>query len=138
MNIHHAPDTFEKLHLIGDTTEHEPSGDNPQDERSPRRSPTVPPCISMVSTPRGQKPIMKTMMTTACERNCRYCVFRAGRGKTKRMSFKPDEMASAFDQYQSAGIADGLFLSSGIIKGSITTQDKILDTAEIIRRKYQY
>ncbi len=31
-----------------------------------------------------------------------------------------------------------MFLSSGIIKGSVATQDKILDTAEIIRNRYNY
>ena len=78
------------------------------------------------------------MMTTACERNCHYCVFRAGRAKTKRVTFAPDEMASAFDTLESAGKVDGLFLSSGIIKGSVTTQDKIIDTADIIRNRQGY
>src|SRR5262249_55196044 len=123
MNIISTPDTIQKLQLLGDSTEHEPSGDNPQAERAPRRAANVPPCISMVSPPTGQNQIIKTMMTTACERNCHYCVFRAGRGKTKRVTFKPDELAATFDQYQRAKIADGLFLSSGIIKGSVTTQD---------------
>jgi predicted DNA-binding helix-hairpin-helix protein len=31
-----------------------------------------------------------------------------------------------------------MFLSSGIIKGGVMTQDKIIDTAEIIRKKYRY
>jgi predicted DNA-binding helix-hairpin-helix protein len=78
------------------------------------------------------------MVTTACEKNCFYCPFRAGRGKTKRVTFKPEELAKAFDDLQRAKIVDGIFLSSGIIKGGVTTQDKILDTIEIIRRKYQY
>src|SRR5690606_16808353 len=30
---------------------------------------------------------------------------------------------------------EGLFLSSGIIKGGVTTQDKLIDTAEILRNK---
>jgi predicted DNA-binding helix-hairpin-helix protein len=37
-----------------------------------------------------------------------------------------------------SGQVDGLFLSSGIIKGSTTTQSKIIDTAEIIRHRYHY
>jgi predicted DNA-binding helix-hairpin-helix protein len=78
------------------------------------------------------------MVTTACEKNCYYCPFRAGRGKTRRVTFKPDELAHAFDDLQRAKMADGIFLSSGIIKGGVTTQDKILDTIEIIRRKYHY
>jgi predicted DNA-binding helix-hairpin-helix protein len=81
---------------------------------------------------------MKTMVTTACEKNCFYCPFRAGRSKTRRVTFKPDELATAFDQMQHAKVVDGLFLSSGIIKGGATTQDKIIDTVEIIRKKYAY
>lgn len=78
------------------------------------------------------------MNTTACERNCYYCPFRAGRSKTRRVTFAPDEMASGFDTLYRAGQADGIFLTSGIIKGSVTTQDKIIATAEIIRQRYQY
>jgi predicted DNA-binding helix-hairpin-helix protein len=78
------------------------------------------------------------MITTACERNCFYCPFRAGRSKTQRITFTPDEMAKSFQTLQRAQVVDGLFLSSGIIKGSVTTQDKIIDTAEILRNKYNY
>ena len=78
------------------------------------------------------------MVTTACERNCFYCPFRAGRGKTHRISIKPDDIASEFDKLQRARRVEGLFLSSGIIKGGVNAQDKILDTIEIVRRKYAY
>ncbi|MFN2200270.1 MAG: radical SAM protein [Caldilineaceae bacterium] len=78
------------------------------------------------------------MTTTACERNCFYCPFRAGRSKTTRVTFQPDEIASIFSQMERAGLVQGMFLSSGIIKGGVTTQDKIIDTAEILRRKYGY
>lgn len=138
MNIQKSPNALEKLDLIGDSTHFEPAGDQPAAESRPRRAAHPLPCVTNVSTPTGALPIMKTMMTTACERNCYYCPFRAGRGKTRRVTFKPDEMAATFDQLQAAGIAKGLFLSSGIIKGSVTTQDKILDTADIIRSKYDY
>jgi predicted DNA-binding helix-hairpin-helix protein len=54
------------------------------------------------------------------------------------MTFSPDEMAGAFDTLQRANRVEGIFLSSGIIKGSVTTQDKIIDTIEIIRDRYEY
>lgn len=95
-------------------------------------------CISNVSTPTGSKPVLKTMLTTACERNCNYCPFRAGRGKTPRITLTPDELARGFDGLVRSGKIDGLFLSSGIIKGSVTTQDRLIDTAELIRHKYRY
>ena len=134
-------ETLTKLSQMGDVTLHEPAGDSPMTEgkrRSRRQEFSLGDCIANLSTPRGPKPVLKTMMTTACERNCHYCVFRAGRAKTKRVTFSPDEMAAGFDTLQRAGQVDGLFLSSGIIKGSVTTQDKIIDTADIIRSKQRY
>lgn len=83
-------------------------------------------------------PLLKTMLTTACERDCFYCPFRAGRNSYRRTTFKPEEMAKTFMQMHNAGKVEGLFLSSGIIKGSVTTQDKLIDTLEILRNKYRY
>ena len=134
-------ETLTKLSQMGDITLHEPAGDSPQAERvrrSRKQEFNFSDCIANLQTPRGPKPVLKTMMTTACERNCHYCVFRAGRAKTKRVTFSPDEMSSAFDTLESAGKVDGLFLSSGIVKGSVTTQDKIIDTADIIRNRQGY
>jgi len=154
MNFKIAPDPMQKLSFLENATQFEPAGADPLSERSSdfqqrslrdvnveksgTRRPQELPCISEVSTPRGKKPVLKAMMTTACERDCFYCPFRAGRSKTRRITFKVDEMASTFDTMQRAGHVDGLFLSSGIIKGSVTTQDKIIDTAEIVRKKYGY
>ncbi len=138
MNIHKTPDTFQKLRLMNDFTFFEPVGDQPKDEQPSYQSHSLAECISNVSTPTGKKPILKTMITTACEKNCFYCPFRAGRGKMRRVTIKPDEIAGAFDQLQRAKMADGIFLSSGIIKGGVSAQDKIIDTIEIVRRKYAY
>ena len=134
-------ETLTKLSQMGDVTLHEPAGDSPQRERARRtrrQEFSLGDCIANLSTPRGPKPVLKTMMTTACERDCHYCVFRAGRAKTRRVTFSPDDMAAGFNALQKARKVDGLFLSSGIIKGSVTTQDKIIDTADIIRRKQRY
>jgi predicted DNA-binding helix-hairpin-helix protein len=140
MNVHKKPDAIQKLTQMGDVTLYEPAGDTPRTEnkRAPYQSRSLLECITNVSTPTGSKPLLKTMVTTACEKNCFYCPFRAGRGKTKRVTFKPDELARAFDELQRAKLVDGIFLSSGIINGGVTTQDKIIDTIEIIRRKYNY
>lgn len=82
-------------------------------------------------------PLLKTLLTSACERNCFYCPFRAGRD-FRRTTFQPDEMAKSFMDLYRAGIAEGLFLSSGIIKGGAATQDKLIDTVEILRQKHQF
>lgn len=142
MNFKFAPDTYQKLSLLDDATRFEPAGQSPMAEKAQQSTGLQPakplPCISHVSTPTGSKPVLKAMMTTACERNCFYCPFRAGRNAMQRITFRPDEMAAAFVNLANSGQADGLFLSSGIIKGGVTTQEKIIDTAEILRRKHDY
>jgi len=86
---------------------------------------------------RGKIPVMRIMQSSACVRNCYYCPFQAGRNY-QRVTLTPDELASSFDQMQRKKLVDGLFLSSGIIKGGATSMDKMLDTVNIIRRKYEY
>ncbi|GCE45744.1 putative DNA-binding helix-hairpin-helix protein [Thermosporothrix hazakensis] len=138
MHVQIQPDTITKLLHSG--TEFEPAGDHPREERkrAPRQATSLMECITHLSTPKGKKPVLKAMLTTACERNCFYCPFRAGRSMTRRLTFSPDEMARGFETLYRGGLVDGLFLSSGIIKGSITTQDRIIATAEIIRKRYHY
>jgi predicted DNA-binding helix-hairpin-helix protein len=82
-------------------------------------------------------PLLKTMLTTACERNCFYCPFRAGRNY-RRVNFKPEEMAETFMTLYRAGIVEGIFLSSGIIGGGVKTQDKLIDTADLLRHKHKF
>jgi len=85
--------------------------------------------------PNGQRiKLLKTLLTSACERDCYYCPFRAGRD-FRRATFQPDEFARLFIMLTKKGIAQGVFLSSGVIGGGIRTQDKLLDTAEILRHK---
>jgi predicted DNA-binding helix-hairpin-helix protein len=88
--------------------------------------------------PNGQKiMLLKTLLSSACERDCFYCPFRAGRD-FRRATFKPDEFASLFAKLSASNMAEGMFLSSGVAGGGARTQDKILATAEILRKKYQY
>jgi predicted DNA-binding helix-hairpin-helix protein len=94
--------------------------------------------VTNAAMPGGKRiTLLKTLLTSACERNCYYCPFRAGRNY-RRASFKPDEMAKVFINLHDKGIVEGFFLSSGIISGGIHTQDKLIATAEILRRKYGY
>jgi predicted DNA-binding helix-hairpin-helix protein len=96
------------------------------------------PQISTAVLPNGQRMrLLKTLISSACERNCFYCPFRAGRD-FRRETFKPDEMARTFMTLQRGGVAQGLFLSSGVAGGSRRTQDQILAATEILRKKYQY
>ena len=94
--------------------------------------------LSSAVLPNGRRiKLLKSLLTSACERNCYYCPFRAGRD-FRRATFQPEEMAHTFMQLFYARAAEGIFLSSGIIHGGLTTQDKLIATAEILRHKYHY
>lgn len=83
--------------------------------------------------PNGQKiKLLKTLLTSVCERDCYYCPFRAGRD-FRRETFRPEEFAHLFMMLATKGIAEGVFLSSGMAGGGVRSQDKLLDTAEILR-----
>jgi predicted DNA-binding helix-hairpin-helix protein len=56
----------------------------------------------------------------------------------RRATFKPDEFAQVFMHLHRSGAAEGIFLSSGVINGGVTTQDQLLATAEILRKKYKF
>lgn len=81
--------------------------------------------------------LLKTLLTSVCERDCYYCPFRAGRD-FQRATFTPDDFASLFNNLHRAGAAEGIFLSSGIAGGGVRSQDKLLDTAEILRCKLEF
>jgi predicted DNA-binding helix-hairpin-helix protein len=137
-------DILQKLGLINQEMRVEVAEDAPS---SPRLRPTAGVAcadpseglpISTACLPDGRRmPILKTLITSACERNCNYCAFRAGRD-FRRVNFKPDEMAGTVDRMTKRGVIEGAFLSSGIAGGGVRTQDKILDTAEVLRKKLNY
>ena len=79
--------------------------------------------------------LLKTMQTTACERDCYYCGFRAGHDKVRRSTLTPDDLAQAFMRLHERQAVEGLFLSSGIAGGGLRTQDRLIATAEILRKK---
>lgn len=81
--------------------------------------------------------LLKTLLTSACERDCYYCPFRAGRD-FRRATFKPEEFANLFMELHRRAVAEGMFLSSGIAGGGVRTQDRLLDTADILRNKKGY
>jgi predicted DNA-binding helix-hairpin-helix protein len=94
--------------------------------------------VTYAAMPGGKRiALLKTLLTSACERNCYYCPFRAGRD-FRRATFKPEEMARTFMGLQQARIAEGMFLSSGIAGGGPRAQDGLIATAEILRLKLGY
>jgi len=88
--------------------------------------------------PNGRRiKLLKTLLSSYCEKNCRYCPFRAQRDMP-RAAFTPDDFAALFDSLYSSGFVEGIFLSSSVYDGAIKTQDQLIDTAAILRDRYQF
>lgn len=126
-------DAFDRLRILSSEMQHEPAEDFGCQTLSHRQQEAI--NISLAQLPNGKRiRMLKTLQTSACERSCFYCPFRAGRD-FHRVTLKPDEMASAFMTLERAGLVDGIFLSSGVAGGTLRTQDQIIRTAEILRLK---
>ncbi len=129
-------DALQKLAVLSSEMALEPS-----DELGTRGNP-VAQCRTLEVYPAklpqgGTIKLLKTLMTSACKNDCIYCPFRAGRD-TIREKFTADEMARIFFDLYRGGVAQGLFLSSGIVRDGIRTQDEIIKTSEILRLRYGF
>jgi predicted DNA-binding helix-hairpin-helix protein len=133
-------DTFEKLKRLAPETCYEPAEEiGPMGAPAGRQVPSdLEGLVQYATLPGGKRiPMLKTLLTSACERNCYYCPFRAGRD-FPRITFQPDELAALFDRLHRAGVVQGLFLSSGMAGGGVRTQDRLIHTAEILRSRYRF
>lgn len=129
-------DPISRLTLLTSQMHLEPSEDADCPRLTPNKKDSV--YITKAVQPNGASiKLLKTLLTSVCERNCYYCPFRAGRD-FRRATFTPDEFARLFIALHKANAVDGIFLSSGVINGSIYTQDKIISTAQLLRTKYQF
>jgi len=93
--------------------------------------------IYHAKVPGGTMPLLKTLLTNACIKNCSYCPI-AAYCDHRVVSFKPDEMARLFMAMHKAGLVNGLFLSSGVVRDPDTTQELLNDTAKILRTRYGF
>jgi len=93
--------------------------------------------IYHAKVPGGTMPLLKTLLTNACIKNCAYCPI-AAYCDHRVVSFKPDEMARLFMAMHKAGLVNGLFLSSGVVRDPDTTQELLNDTAKILRTRYGF
>ncbi|MCP4646508.1 MAG: putative DNA modification/repair radical SAM protein, partial [bacterium] len=81
--------------------------------------------------------LLKVLMANQCENNCLYCVNRA-RNEQRVLSYEPEELASLFMKMFYANLAQGLFLSSAVLKSAVWSMDRMLKTVEILRFVYRF
>jgi predicted DNA-binding helix-hairpin-helix protein len=129
-------EAFERLKLLTSQMHLEPAEDSSCVQLSSRKQDKI--TVSDAVLPNGKRiSLLKSQLSTVCERNCYYCPFRSGRD-FQRATFQPEEFAKVFMSLHQARIAEGIFLSSGIINSGAFTQDKLIDTAEILRYKLHF
>jgi predicted DNA-binding helix-hairpin-helix protein len=133
-------DAVEKLRLLGPATRFEPAEEVAvsRSPRARRRADDLAECVHNAVMPGGKRiALLKTLLTSGCERDCRYCAFRQGRD-FRRATFSPDELAGLFMQLHRSGIVQGVFLSSAIAGGGPTTEDRLIGAAKILRQRYDF
>jgi len=129
---------LEKLKLLGPATCFEPAEELGVSQAAPRADDQLAGVVHQAVMPGGKRiALLKTLLSSACERDCAYCAFRTGRD-FRRATFTPNELAQLFMQMHQRGLAEGAFLSSGLTGGGVKTQDRIIAAAEILRRRYQF
>jgi len=85
----------------------------------------------------GSTTLMRIMQTNACSLSCGYCPTFCG-GKVKRATLAPEEAATTFMEAHRKGLAQGLFLTSGVPGRPTHATDRMLATVEILRRRERF
>ena len=83
---------------------------------------------------RGSTRLMRVMQTNACSLSCGYCPTFCG-GKVRRTYLSPEEVARVFMDAHRSGLADGLFLTSGVPGRPSKMTDRMLASVDLLRRR---
>ena len=135
------PDTRQKIALLGSAARYDVMGADEACGRPGGAEKRVSEELARyLFRPAGRgsaAPLLKVLLTDACENSCLYCACRAGRD-AHRHAFEPEELANAFLEMYRRGQASGLFLSSGLAGNPLRTMEKMLHTVEILRRRHRF
>src|SRR5437899_8335802 len=82
----------------------------------------------------GSTRLMRVMQTNACSLSCGYCPTFCG-GKVRRTFLAPEEVARVFMDARRGGLADGLFLTSGVPGRAAQMTDRMLAAVDLLRRR---
>ena len=82
----------------------------------------------------GTTRLMRVMQTNACSLSCGYCPTFCG-GRVRRTYLDPEEVTRVFMDAHRRGLADGLFLTSGVPGRPSRMTDRMLATVDLLRRR---
>ena len=131
------PDSSEKLKILGEVAQFDVCGFPSIFTRKKKKSER----FKFIYPAVGQKGscvrLFKVLQSNACEGNCFYCANRKDRD-FPRVDFSPQELARLFIKYYEKRLVDGLFLSSAICGSTNQSEEKMLQTVQLLRYKYGY
>lgn len=81
--------------------------------------------------------LLKILLTNWCIYDCSYCINRRSSG-VKRARFAPHEVVWLTLEFYRRNYIEGLFLSSGIIRGPDYTMEQIIHVARSLRRDHGF
>ena len=81
--------------------------------------------------------LLKILLTNWCIYDCSYCINRRSSG-VERARFTPHEVVWLTLEFYRRNYIEGLFLSSGIIRGPDYTMEQIVHVARSLRRDHQF
>ena len=81
--------------------------------------------------------LLKILLTNACIYNCEYCINRKS-NNIKRAIFTPEEICYITTNFYKRNYIEGLFLSSAVIKNPDYTMQLLINTIELLRKKYHF
>ncbi len=94
-------------------------------------------CIYNAQAGNRNVKLFKVLMTNKCNNDCAYCTNCRNHNYT-RAQLDSKTLSHIFMNYYEKNEAEGIFLSSGIIKDADTTMEQLIETAHILRSKYSY
>ncbi|MGB2755288.1 MAG: radical SAM protein [Phycisphaerae bacterium] len=132
-------DTQQKLQLLADGSRYDLScACGTKDGEDHRRRGPGGVWLYPATLPNGGTSVMlKTLLSSACSNDCRYCPLRSDRD-VARCTLAPEEVARVFMDYVREEKVFGLFLTSGVLRSPDYTMDRMLAAVRILRRRYEY
>jgi putative DNA modification/repair radical SAM protein len=81
--------------------------------------------------------LLKILLTNSCIFDCAYCINRKS-SNVRRARFTTDEVVRLTLDFYKRNYIEGLFLSSGIIRSSNYTMERIVEVARSLREDYDF
>jgi predicted DNA-binding helix-hairpin-helix protein len=87
---------------------------------------------------RGRVGFLKVLLTNVCRNRCSYCHLTTREDGVPRLTFAPDELAGILIELARRRLVHGLFLSSALGHDPEATMERMVATADILRRRMGY